>query len=61
LLALGFAKSRSEARRLVSQGGVQVDEARADDGDSFLTHGEHLVQAGKRRFARLRLGPAARS
>ena len=60
LLALGFAQSRSEARRLVSQGGVRVDDARADDGDSFLGHGEHLVQAGKRRFARLRLGAAAR-
>jgi len=60
LLALGFAQSRSEARRLVSQGGVRVDGARAVDGDSFLAQGEHLVQAGKRRFARLRLGAAVR-
>ncbi|MEX2207506.1 MAG: tyrosine--tRNA ligase [Myxococcota bacterium] len=61
LLALGFAKSRSEARRLVSQGGVHVDEQRAGDGEAFLAPGEHLVQAGKRRFARLRLGLDARS
>jgi tyrosyl-tRNA synthetase len=61
LVALGFAKSRSEARRLVAQGGVQVDAVRAGDGEAFLAPGEHLVQAGKRRFARLRLGPDARS
>jgi tyrosyl-tRNA synthetase len=60
LIALGFARSRSEARRLVAQGGVRVDDARAGDGDSFLAPGEHLLQAGKRRFARLRLGPALR-
>jgi tyrosyl-tRNA synthetase len=60
LMALGFAQSRSEARRLVSQGGVRVDEVRASDGDAFLSPGDHLVQAGKRRFARLRLRPALR-
>jgi len=56
LVALGFAKTRSEARRLVGQGGVRVDESRADDVEAYLSPGEHLVQAGKRRFARLRLG-----
>ncbi len=60
LLAAGFAKSRSDARRLVSQGGVRVDEVRASDGEAFLSPGEHLLQAGKRRFARLRLRPAVR-
>jgi tyrosyl-tRNA synthetase len=55
LVELGFAKSRSEARRLVGQGGVRVDESRADDVEAFLAPGEHLIQAGKRRFARLRL------
>jgi tyrosyl-tRNA synthetase len=55
LLAVGFAQSRSEARRLVSQGGVRVDEERASDGDSQVPIGDHLLQAGKRRFARLRL------
>jgi len=60
LIALGFAQSRSEARRLVSQGGVRVDDERLSDGESFLAPGEHLVQAGKRRFARLRLGAAVR-
>ncbi len=56
LLAVGFAQSRSEARRLVSQGGVKVDEVRASDGEALLSPGDHVLQAGKRRFARLRLG-----
>lgn len=55
LIAVGFAKSRSEARRLVGQGGVKVGEARVTDGDLLLEPGDHLLQAGKRRFARLRL------
>jgi tyrosyl-tRNA synthetase len=61
LVTLGFAKSRSEARRLVGQGGVRVDDARADDVETYLAYGEHLVQAGKRRFARLRLLASSRS
>jgi len=55
LVAVGFAKSRSEARRLVGQGGVRVGETRATDADLQLGPGDHLLQAGKRRFARLRL------
>jgi tyrosyl-tRNA synthetase len=59
LIAVGFAKSRSEARRLVGQGGVRVGETRATDGDLELAPGDHLLQAGKRRFALLRLGSGA--
>ena len=55
LVAVGFAQSRSEARRLVSQGGVRVGEVRAGDAEAFLSPGDHLIQAGKRRFALLRL------
>lgn len=55
LVALGFAKTRSEARRLVAQGGVRVDEVRASDAEAYLRPGSHLVQAGRRRFARLNL------
>jgi tyrosyl-tRNA synthetase len=55
LIAVGFAQSRSEARRLVSQGGVRVREVRASDADVFLSPGDHLIQAGKRRFALLRI------
>jgi tyrosyl-tRNA synthetase len=55
LIAVGFARSRSEARRLIGQGGVRVSESRATDGELRLSLGDHLLQAGKRRFARLRL------
>jgi len=55
LVAVGFASSRSDARRLVGQGGVRVDEERATDLEAWLPPGEHLLQAGKRRFMRARV------
>jgi tyrosyl-tRNA synthetase len=48
----------SEARRLVEQGGVEVDGARATDPKARLAPGsEHLVRVGSknRRFARIRV------
>jgi tyrosyl-tRNA synthetase len=53
----GLAESRSEARRLISQGGVRID------GEVFMdVHGDlpreellgKVLQVGRRRFARLR-------
>jgi tyrosyl-tRNA synthetase len=55
LVAVGFATSRSDARRLVGQGGVRVGEQRANDLEAWLPPGEHLLQAGKRRFVRARV------
>ena len=55
LVAVGFATSRSDARRLVGQGGVRVDEERAADLEAWLAPGDHLLQAGKRRFVRVRV------
>ncbi len=56
LRGLGFARSTSEARRLVEQGAVSVDgEAVADPGLE-LGAGSHLIKVGKRRFARVALG-----
>ncbi len=51
----GLAASRSEARRLVQQGGVTVDGEKVQDPQAGLGRGEHLVKVGKRRFVRLRL------
>ncbi|TMA26106.1 MAG: tyrosine--tRNA ligase, partial [Deltaproteobacteria bacterium] len=53
---LGLAKSRSEARRLVSQHAVSLDGQRVDDVGLILEKGSYLIQVGKRRFARLALG-----
>lgn len=55
---LGWIGSRSEGRRLVAQGGVRVDEERVEDPTVRYDPGARLlIQAGKRRFARVLLGP----
>ena len=51
-----LATSRSEARRLVAQGGVTVNGERATDPQAPLGAGEYLVKVGKRHFAKLRVG-----
>ncbi len=50
-----MASSKSEARRLVAQGAVTVDEKRITDPVQLFEAGEYLIQVGKRRFARVRL------
>jgi tyrosyl-tRNA synthetase len=52
----GLAPSRSEARRLIAQGGVTVNGERAGDPQAKLTAGEYLLKVGKRKFLRARLG-----
>ncbi len=57
LAEAGLAASNSEARRLITQGGVRVDDERVTDprGEVPAAPGtELLVRAGKRRFARIR-------
>jgi tyrosyl-tRNA synthetase len=51
-----LAASRSEARRLVAQGGVTVNGERATDPQAPLGAGAYLVKVGKRHFARLKVG-----
>ena len=53
----GFASSRSEARRLIKQGGVKLDEIRIEDPEQLLAAGSYVLQVGKRRFARLAVSP----
>ena len=57
LTALGLAPSRSEARRLVQQGAVEVGGGRVTDplAEVGVADGA-LVRAGKRAFCRVRLG-----
>lgn len=59
ILGASFARSRSEARRLVGQGGVRVDGERVAEADTRFGPGELLLQVGKRRFARIRVLPGA--
>ena len=56
--AAGFASSRGEARRLIKQGGVKLDEVRVEDPEAVLEPGQYLLKVGKRRFARLSIGPS---
>ena len=54
LLASAFGLSTSEARRLIAQGGVKVGGAVVSDLDVPRTElAGSVIQAGKRRFARL--------
>lgn len=56
LVLAGLAESNSEARRLISQGGVSIDGDRIHktDADVAVTDGI-VLRVGRRRFARVRL------
>ena len=53
LKEIGFAKSASEARRMIEQGGVQLDGTKADDADMQLAPGKYVLKYGKLKFADL--------
>jgi tyrosyl-tRNA synthetase len=56
LVKIGLAPSKSEARRLVKQGGVRVDGRVAKDALEHVNLKDGIiVQVGKRKFARLSL------
>ncbi len=50
----GLVSSNGEGRRLVRQGGVKVDGQKISDPDfEIVPEGEKILQAGKRKFARI--------
>jgi tyrosyl-tRNA synthetase len=54
LVDAGLVGSNGEARRLVQQGGVKVNGEKIDNADlEVAAAGEVILQAGKRRFARV--------
>ncbi|MES1924541.1 tyrosine--tRNA ligase [Salinisphaera sp. T31B1] len=56
LSAVGLTQSNGEGMRLIKQGAVRVDGQRIEDPAAvFNAGGEHLIQVGKRRIARVRL------
>ncbi len=58
LKAAGLAPSTSEAMRKLGERAVRVDGEVVEDRDLLLAAGcEHLLQLGKRGFARVRLIP----
>ena len=58
LATAGLAPSKSEARRLLTQGAVTVDGEKVSDPATLLpARGEpYLLKVGKRRWARLKVG-----
>lgn len=54
LVTAGFAKSKSEARRLVTQGAVSLDGERLEDPlGSLRPRGGEVLRAGKKKICRL--------
>jgi tyrosyl-tRNA synthetase len=55
LTASALVASRGEARRLIQQGGVSIDEAvKRNEKDVILLDKEHIIKVGKRKFARVK-------
>jgi tyrosyl-tRNA synthetase len=51
----GAAKSNSEARRLIQQGAVEVNEKPVRDNDAeFSASSEYVLRVGKKRFVKVR-------
>ena len=56
LKQVGLTGSTSEARRMIRQGAVRIDAERVEDEELALPRGvNHVLQVGKRRFARVRV------
>lgn len=54
LVFSGLSSSKSEARRLVEQGGLKINGERITDPDAVIAIADGVViQAGKRRFAKI--------
>lgn len=54
LVTAGLVISKSEARRLITQGGIRIDQQRINDIEAEISlDKERIVQAGKRKFIRV--------
>ena len=60
LKSAGLCPSASDAQRMIEQGGVKVDGQKVEDKSLRLKPGmTHVLQVGKRKFAKVALRPAA--
>ncbi len=55
LVEIGLAISKSEAKRLFEQGGVEVDGGRINLKDSVEAIENMIIKVGKRKFARIKI------
>jgi tyrosyl-tRNA synthetase len=53
LIASGISTSKSDAKRLIAQGGVAVDEKAITDPNHKIDKEETILQVGKRKFVKL--------
>jgi tyrosyl-tRNA synthetase len=54
LVEVGLAPSKSQARRLIAQGGVRLDGNQVESiKETVMPDREAILQVGKRRFVRL--------
>ncbi len=56
IVETGLASSKSQARRLIQQGGVRLNGKRVEDIELLVPAREAVLRVGKRRFVRLMFG-----
>ncbi len=56
LVEAGLEPSNSQARRDIKQGAVRIDQEKVEDDQLKLEPGEYILQVGKRKFARAKVG-----
>jgi tyrosyl-tRNA synthetase len=54
-----LARSKSQARRLIWQGAVRMDDVRMENVDAIVEPGDKVLRVGKRRFLQLSAAPQA--
>ncbi|GGH87302.1 tyrosyl-tRNA synthetase [Pullulanibacillus pueri] len=54
LVTIGFFTSKSEARRMIQNGGVRINEVKVQDPkDDIVIERDMIIQVGKRKFMRI--------
>lgn len=60
LVESGMATSKTDAKRLIEQGGVEIDNERIQDPnlpfETLAKNDETIIQVGKRRFVKVKIG-----
>jgi len=56
LVDTGLESSTSQARRDIKQGAVRIDQKKISDEKMNLEAGEYILQVGKRKFAKVKVG-----
>ncbi len=56
LVEVGIEPSTSQARRDIKQGAVKINQQKINDEQLKLEAGEYILQVGKRKFAKVKVG-----